>query len=243
MKAFCLQAGLKRVMHDSMLQHVVIFMGPPGSGKGTVSKRLVDELGWVQLSTGNLCRKHIAQQTQIGKAIDLLMNSGKLVDDELISAMTEEWLAEQSKTSAVLLDGFPRTARQAALFLDILTRIPVEKLDVVNFIVPDEVIIERLANRKVCSNKDCQAVFTKNAAASSELQAKGRCSMCGSPLIERKDDAPEAVRERLRVYHQHEAALMDCLKAANIQVHQIDGNRVPADVYQDVLNTLATHSV
>src|SRR5438105_2140053 len=97
--------------------NIFIFLGPPGSGKGSVSRLCIKDLGWVQLSTGNLCRKHIAKQTEIGKEIDFAIKSGKLVSDDLITNMVLEWFQKDFDDShTVILDGYPRTIMQAQAF-------------------------------------------------------------------------------------------------------------------------------
>ena len=104
-------------------KNLIVFMGPPGAGKGSLSQLCVDEFGWVQLSTGFLCRKHIAAQTTIGRQIDFFIKSGKLVDDSLIVDMVEEWLAEQiDQQRGVILDGFPRSVVQAQALDEILKK-------------------------------------------------------------------------------------------------------------------------
>ena len=94
------------------IERIVLFVGPPGSGKGTLSQKCVQELGWKQISTGDLCRAHIANETEIGKKIDFAIKSGKLVDDGLISQMVFEWFSEQKNgPHTVILDGYPRTVQ------------------------------------------------------------------------------------------------------------------------------------
>lgn len=218
-------------------QKIVVLLGPPGSGKGSLSKLLVHELGWIQLSTGNLCRYHIAQQTALGKEIDLIISSGKLINDDLVSAMVAEWLGEQDPSRVVLLDGYPRTAEQARHLMGIVSG-GHSTLSFFNFSVPDDVIVERLAHRVVCSNKSCQAVYSTLLLSNQSSQSSNICDVCGAALVRRTDDESVAVLERLRIYHSHAAELEDFIKQAGFLVLEVDGNKPLASVYQEFLRLL-----
>jgi len=117
-----------------------LFMGLPGSGKGTISHMCTTKLGWMQLSTGNLCREHIQKQTELGKHIDFIIKSGKLVEDEIILEMIKQWLMEVLHSQAVvILDGFPRTMRQAHLLDEILTTLDMQiQMQIVHFDIDSE---------------------------------------------------------------------------------------------------------
>ena len=197
-------------MNNSRLENIYIFIGPPGSGKGTLSNLCVAQFGWEKLSTGNLCRKHIIEQTEIGKQIDFALKSGKLVSDSLITCLVEEWFEHISKhASVVVLDGYPRTVAQArALSAYVSKNLPLVKTTIMRFFVEDEVVVSRLGNRCTCTNKDCQAVYS--LAEGSELAPKqaGLCDYCSSPLGKRADDDIQAIRERLVTYHKHEEDLL-----------------------------------
>jgi adenylate kinase len=215
------------------MDHIVILVGPPGSGKGSLSESCIREFGWVQLSTGNLCRKHIAEQTEIGKEIELAIKAGVLISDTLITKMVEEWLEANKEVSTVILDGYPRTVPQAAaldLFLnDTMSDV---QTTIVRFYVPDEEIVQRLGGRIVCINKKCQAVYSTREPL---LQPKKEmiCDLCCGPLGRRKDDAPETVRDRLEVYHVHESALIGYYLKKGACVVDLEGNKPVGEVLGD----------
>ncbi len=168
---------------------LIVFIGPPGAGKGSLSQLCTSQFGWMQLSTGFLCRKHIAEQTPIGKQIDFSMKSGKLVDDALIVQMVEEWLvAHASEYHGIILDGFPRTVTQAQALAALLSKkVPFCRLNVVRLTACDTTIVERLASRFVCENKDCQKVYSV-ADGALQPHKMGKCDDCSSSLVRRSDD-------------------------------------------------------
>ena len=190
---------------------IYLFIGPPGSGKGSLSKLCVDKLDWAQLSTGNLCREHIARQTEIGKQIDFAIKSGKLVSDKLIVDMVRDWLEQSfSQKGSVIFDGFPRTVPQAVALEGLLNRsFSSSKLKIIRFFLDDDVIVDRLTNRYICRNDACQAVYS--LAEGSTLAPKKHmvCDECGGELIRRSDDTEASIRERLKTYHDHEHNLLD----------------------------------
>jgi adenylate kinase len=192
------------------LKELYIFMGPPGSGKGTLSQLCIDKLGWKQISTGNLCRKHIAEGTEIGKAIDFAIKSGKLVSDDLITQMVIDWFEysyDQSKP--VILDGYPRTEAQARVFDKFLREKLIHlQVTLVLFDIDDEEVVKRLSARSVCSNKECQAVYSLLLHSPMRPKKDGICDLCGSSLMCRSDDQPESIRVRLATYAHH-AKMLD----------------------------------
>lgn len=189
---------------------IYLFVGPPGSGKGTLSHRCCKEFDWKQISTGDLCRRHLAEGTEIGKQIDFAVKSGKLVSDMLIVSMVKDWLETSiDGVSAVVLDGVPRTVAQAKALQELvqidLTNV---KLYVVRLCIDDSAIIRRLCDRCICQNKSCQAVYSVTPGALLAPKKPMICDKCSSPLGHRKDDAEETVRERLKIYHKHEDDLI-----------------------------------
>ncbi len=215
-------------------KNVFIFIGPPGSGKGTLSHLCVKDLGWVQLSTGNLCRKHIAERTEIGKQIDFAIKSGKLVSDALINAMVHDWFkATFQESDNIILDGYPRTVTQAQELHDYLIKtMPHVNVYVVRFTVSDEIVINRICNRLVCQNKDCQEVYSSSPG--SRLPKKDMvCDVCGSPLGRRNDDEIVAARDRLQTYHKHEQDLMNFYKKSKLPVKEFTAERPLEEVFSD----------
>lgn len=227
-----------------MLKDIVIFLGPPGSGKGSLSQLCVKRLGWVQLSTGNLCRQHIADQTEIGKQIDFAIKSGRLITDSLIIDMVQDWLLTQSKVvTVVILDGFPRTVAQA----EALHRLLVEKYDnlrvaIINLTLQQEKIVERLANRRICQNNKCQAVYSLTDHSKHKSKQHMVCDECSSPLIRRADDEEESIRQRLKIHYEHETALIDFYNKIGQQVITCNVEQPLESVYQQLISIMGLES-
>jgi adenylate kinase len=222
---------------------VYIFIGPPGSGKGTVAHECVKRLGWASLSTGNLCREHIGKKTEIGKEIDLIIKSGKLVSDELITSLVDEWLANTiDKSEGIILDGYPRTEQQVVLFFDLLRlRYPRVQVQVVKFDISDEIVINRLSNRLICQNKNCQAVYSMISLGGFTPGRDHVCDICSSQLARRLDDKPEVIRDRLIIYHQHDLSRVFEKMGQSIQV--IDGDRSFSEVLSCFMHVIKRDDV
>ena len=217
----------------SIGKEIVIFLGPPGSGKGSLSHLCVKKLGWVQLSTGNLCRQHIADETSIGKHIDFTIKSGKLIPDSLIIDMVEDWLTKQLSTaSVIILDGFPRTVPQAKALDNLISKNIFSGLTlrIVRMTLPDDTIVERLTSRLICSNKQCQVVYS--AEGSLAPRTPMICDECSSPLIRRADDVRETVYERLMAYHKHERDLVHYYEKTGQLVYELNAERPIEEVFE-----------
>lgn len=216
-------------------QNVFIFIGPPGSGKGSISSLCTEKFGWKQLSTGNLCRKHIARQTKIGKEIDFAIKSGKLVSDSLITGMVIDWFMQMGDQDGItILDGFPRTRAQAESFNELLEKqLDHLKLHVIRFGIRDESIIARLCGRYICQNKECQAVYSLLPGSALAPQCENVCDKCGMVIGRRKDDEENAVRERLEIYHRHEKQLLDFYRQIERHIHEIDADKSLHQVFED----------
>lgn len=217
-----------------MVRDLYIFLGAPGSGKGSLAARCVQEMGWYQLSTGNLCRYHISAKTPQGLEMDLAIKSGKLVSDDLITGMVLDWLSRDNGKQPLILDGFPRTLAQAQA-LDAYLKNQTAKLYrciVVNFDIQDSVVIDRVGARCVCSNKACQAVYSCLATSTCKPQRDMVCDLCGSSLVRRVDDTRETIQERLAVYKQHAEKLLNFYHAKNLPVITLDASTTAVVVYQ-----------
>ena len=212
-----------------------IFIGPPGAGKGSLSNLCVKRFGWIQISTGNLCRKHSAEQTKIGKEIDLIIKSGKLINDKLITDMVSEWFAENADgATGIILDGYPRTIVQAQVFDSMLrTMFPTMHKRIVLFSISDDTVVDRLCCRFVCQNKDCQAVYS--TSPNSDLVSKNGaiCDQCGGKLIRREDDAEVSVRKRLEIYHKHEQELIDFYRNNGDDIITLDAEKSLKEVFEN----------
>ena len=175
----------------------LLLIGPPGGGKGTQAKYLIDHFDIPQISTGDMLRANIQNSTNLGKDAQKFMNSGQLVPDSIILDMMKERLTDQDCDNGFILDGFPRTIPQAE-GLDNLLKSMKEQLDHVIVIdVPDNLIITRLSNRRSC--KECSQIY--NLIFEPPAIA-GKCNNCGGDLFLRPDDNPAIIQQRLTVYHQ-----------------------------------------
>jgi adenylate kinase len=208
--------------------NIFVLIGPPGSGKGTFSDLCIKNFGWSQLSTGNLCRKHVSNNTEIGKQIDFVLKSGKLVSDDIIFDMVKEWLTEQINLGkSVLLDGYPRNLVQAQSLDRLLSEIKFENtfcIYVIRFAVSDDIVIERLCGRLVCKNKNCQAVYSIANGSVCRPKLDMICDKCLQELEIRTDDNVKTIKERLKVYHEHESALLGFYSEKEKNIIELDAS-------------------
>ena len=182
----------------------LILLGAPGAGKGTVAKLLTKMDGSVQISTGDILRGAVAAGTELGKKAEAAMKAGDLVSDDLIMGIMEERLKEDDCQAGYLLDGFPRTIPQAEALKVLLEKME-EKLDfAVEIDVPREVILDRLTTRRTCS--DCGEIYN---VKSNPPKAEGVCDKCGGAVVQRDDETEEAINNRLNVYNDQTAPLVD----------------------------------
>lgn len=180
----------------------IIFLGPPGSGKGTQAKLLSERQGIPHISTGDIFRMNIKGGTELGKKASEFMNKGLLVTDEITNAMVEKRLQEKDCEKGFILDGYPRTVPQAE-FLGKISGID----KVINFVLGDEEIIRRISGRRTCPN--CGAGYHTEFL---RPKKEGMCDKCGAKLSQRDDEKPEVVRKRLEVYNTQTAPLIEYYK-------------------------------
>jgi adenylate kinase len=177
----------------------LIFLGPPGAGKGTLAVRASEILNVLQISTGSIFRAAVAAESPLGLKVKAIMESAKLVDDETTIALVKERLAMDDVQKGYILDGFPRTIPQAQALAGFSA---VDK--VINFDIPDANVIERLSGRRVCRKcgYNFHVIFNKNSK-------EGICDHCGGEVYIRDDDKPEAIQKRLEVYREQTAPLIE----------------------------------
>jgi adenylate kinase len=210
----------------------LIFLGPPGAGKGTQAQRICWEYSITQLSTGDLLRAHISKGTNLGKEAEGYINSGNLVPDELIIALIKEELLLPQYKSGYLLDGFPRTVPQA-IALDKLLEELQQSIDLVLVLeVPDEDIVERLTARRTCPT--CGKVY--HLVFNPPL-SEGRCDLDGSELFLRKDDNEETVTKRLKVYKEQTMPIINYYQQKDL-VQTINGVGRLEQIYKNIKNIL-----
>ena len=213
---------------------VLIMLGAPGTGKGTVANILKDKLGIPQVSTGDIFRKHIKEQTELGKLADKYISKGHLVPDEVTIDLVKNRLQDDDVKNGIILDGFPRTVAQAEA-LDKILEEQDRKVDmVINLTTPKEEIIERIVNRRICSNPECKTIY--NLILNPPKQ-EGICDKCGSKLIQRDDDNRETVESRLKNYFEVTSPLVDYYtKKGNLRTEEVSKsiNRLGKDVADDI---------
>lgn len=195
----------------------VVLLGPPGAGKGTQAKLLQEEFAACQISTGDILRKAVAEKTPLGKEAAQYLDSGALVPDDVIVKLVAQRLKEKDCEKGFILDGFPRTIPQAESLDAILKQMGLSLNRVVSVQVPRAVIIERLAGRRSCKN--CGAL---SHVAFSPPKRAGLCDLCGGELYQRQDDAEETIANRLKVYENQTAPLVNYYRQRDL-VLEIDG--------------------
>ena len=182
----------------------IILLGPPGAGKGTIAKALMELDGSVQISTGDILRAAIAEGTELGKKVEAVMPAGNLLTDDLIMGIMEQRLQQEDCQQGYLLDGFPRTIPQAEALKTLLAKLG-EKLDcALELDIARDVIIDRLTTRRTCTN--CGEIYNVKFKPP---KVEGICDVCGSAIVQRDDETEEAIENRLQVYNEQTAPLVE----------------------------------
>lgn len=183
---------------------IIIMLGAPGTGKGTVASILSEKINIPQISTGDIFRKHIKEQTELGKLANKYISKGQLVPDEVTVKLVQGRLKEDDAKQGAILDGFPRTVKQAEELDKMLSEKNEKVKMVINLTTPEEEIIERIVNRRVCVN--CKTVYNLKLKPSKQ---EGICDVCGSELIQREDDNVETIKSRLETYFEQTSPLIN----------------------------------
>ena len=200
-------------------------LGAPGAGKGTQAERLVERYGVVHVSTGDMLRAAVAAGTQLGRLAKQYMDAGELVPDEVVIGIVRERLAQADiQERGVLLDGFPRTLAQAEALAEVLSATGLPAPTVVNLKVGEDELVERLSTRRIC--RACGAIYNLRY---DHLDVGDACPKCGGEIYMRDDDKPEAIRERLRVYHAQTAPLIEYYRARG-QLMEVEAGGRPEEV-------------
>ncbi len=183
----------------------IVLLGGPGSGKGTVSNLLEKTQNIAHIATGDMFREEIKNETELGKKAQEYMNKGMLVPDEITINMLKGKINQYKNANGVVFDGFPRNRNQAEALEKMLEEMG-QKVDVALYLdMPDEDIIYRTVKRRICSNKDCGEIYNLEFK---KPKQEGICDICGSKLIQRKDDNEETITNRLNVYHEQSKDLI-----------------------------------
>ena len=217
----------------------LIMLGAQGTGKGTVAGILSKETGWPQISTGDIFRKNISENTELGKKANEYISKGNLVPDEITVPMVADRLNWEDAKNGAILDGFPRTVEQAEALEKILAE-KGKKVDlVINLDTPREETITRILNRRVCSNPDCKAIYNLTMHPP---KVEGICDKCGSKLVQRDDDKDEdAIKQRLAIYDEKTSPLINFYKEKGVLLTEEVSekiNRLGKDVAEDVLSKI-----
>lgn len=212
----------------------IILLGPPGAGKGTQAKLISEKYSIPHISTGDIFRKNISEKTPLGVKAKSYMDKGQLVPDELTIDLVKDRLQQEDCKNGFLLDGFPRTVAQAEA-LDKFLHEDNQSINSALLIdVPQEYILERMTGRRVCNS--CGASYHVKFNPS---KVDGKCDICGSNLIQRKDDSEETVRERLDVYSKQTQPLVQYYSDKKV-LSTIDGTREIKEVFENISDILGS---
>ena len=217
---------------------VIIMLGAPGTGKGTVANLLQEQLGIKQVSTGDIFRKNIKEGTELGILAEKYISKGNLVPDDVTIEIVKDRLNQSDVENGIILDGFPRTVKQAEELDKILAEKGKKVDKVINLTTPDEEIIERIVNRRVCSNQECKAVYN---LVLNPPKTDGICDKCNSNLVTRKDDTEETVRKRLANYFEQTSPLVEYYeKQGNLLTELVSKsvNKLGKDVAEEIVAIL-----
>jgi adenylate kinase len=206
----------------------LIFLGPPGAGKGTLAGLVSADHGIPQISTGDMFRAAIKNESALGKKVKAILASGELVPDDVTVELVKERLSQPDAAKGYILDGFPRTIPQAEALEKFQT------LDaVVNFEINDELVVKRLSGREICKN--CGAIYHVTNMPS---KVKGVCDKCGGPLYTRPDDSLESITNRLDVYRRQTEPLIAFYRGKKL-LRDIDSSKSPEDTHRQIEKELA----
>lgn len=223
---------LNFVIKEGIIRMKIIMLGAPGAGKGTQAQMIAEQYHIPHISTGDIFRANIKNGTELGKKAKEFMDKGQLVPDELTVQLLLDRVAQDDCKDGYVLDGFPRTIPQADVLDQELTKLG-DKVDyAINVDVPDENIIHRMSGRRACLK--CGATYHIEHIPPKK---EGICDKCGSELVQREDDKPETVKNRLSVYHEQTQPLIEYYTRKNI-LKTVDGTRDMKDVLSDIITIL-----
>ena len=210
----------------------LILLGGPGAGKGTQAMMIADKYKLPHISTGDIFRANIKEGTELGKKAKSYIDQGLLVPDELTCDLVVDRIAAKDCENGYVLDGFPRTIAQADALTEALEKQGTEIDYAVDIEVPDELIVDRMGGRRVCLK--CGATFH---VVNNPSKTEGICDVCGDALVQREDDKPETVLNRLNVYHEQTQPLIEYYKGKG-KLREVDGTRPVDDVFGQICGIL-----
>jgi adenylate kinase len=212
----------------------LILLGPPGAGKGTQAERLREDFDVAYIATGDILRKAVAEETELGKKAKQYMNNGDLVPDEVIIGVILEEVESEAAQDGFLLDGFPRTVDQAKALDEALGRLDRRLTAVLLIDAPDDEVVRRLSGRRMCAKSGHVYNVHTDPPKHDEV-----CDQDGSRLVQRDDDREETVRKRLEVYHRQTSPLIRFYEERDL-LKRFDGTRSPTEVHDHIRATIAT---
>jgi len=207
----------------------VIMLGPPGSGKGTQSELIEKKYGFPKISTGDLLRREIQRGTTLGKQAEAAMNRGELVSDNLVIEMVKKRIFKPDCRRGYIMDGFPRNMNQAQMLEKVRTN---HRQTVIAIHLSEQRIIERLSARRICLS--CEAIYNYSIR---KPRARDVCDACSGELVQRKDDTPEVIRQRLRIYNEQTKPLIDYFRKKKIY-HGVNGEGSIESIFQNICSIL-----
>ena len=210
----------------------LVILGPPGAGKGTQAKEIVERYEIPHISTGDILREHIAEGTELGKKAKGYMDQGTLVPDSLVVSLVQERITRDDTKEGFLLDGFPRNVAQAVALDAELDKLGIKLSKVININVDPNVLIERATSRRVCPV--CGATYNIKAKPP---KVEGKCDNEGADLIIRSDDTEETVSVRIQVYTDQTSPLIDYYKAQGT-LFDVDGSQSIDEVTEDIFQRI-----
>ncbi|MCJ7580657.1 MAG: adenylate kinase [Candidatus Aminicenantes bacterium] len=207
----------------------IILLGAPGSGKGTQGDLISRKYGFPKISSGDLLRKAVNDNTPLGREVEAVMKRGELVRDDVVVGMIKERIEKRDCQQGYILDGFPRTVSQSLT----LERMSLEEMEVVFDIhLDDKIVIDRISARRICSG--CSHIFNLHLKAADQ---RALCEDCGGTLVQRDDDKPEIIKDRLKVYHSQNEALVAFYKNKNVYV-RLEGDAEIEDIFENIRTLL-----
>ncbi|MBU5575295.1 MAG: adenylate kinase [Candidatus Aenigmatarchaeota archaeon] len=210
----------------------LIIIGPQGSGKGTYAQRISPIFNIPQISAGDLIREEIKSGSKLGKQIEPIVKQGKLIPDEIVTDLVKKRIKKSDAKKGFILDGYPRTLKQAEL-LNKITKIDA----VINLIVPEKIILERISTRLTCEN--CNTIYNIKTL---KPKVDGICDKCGGKLIQREDDKPEAIKRRLKIFETETKPVIDYYRNQNlvidIEIKENEGDIPPEKIVERIIEKL-----
>lgn len=210
----------------------IVLLGPPGAGKGTQAERIIEKYGIPQISTGDIFRANIKNGTELGKKAKEYMDRGDLVPGELVVDLVKDRLNQDDCKDGFMLDGFPRTVFQAQELDKIMEAKGLKINCVLNIDVAPEKLVKRIAGRRVC--KQCGATYNVD---SKPTKVEGICDKCGGEVYQRADDTEETVKNRIKVYFDQTAPLIDYYKASGV-IANVNGDQAMENVFSEIVKAL-----